>query len=331
MDPLTTTRIGRTDVEVTRLGLGTSPLGGWPEAVAPKTGIATIEAAWSSGLRYFDTAPFYGYGQSELWLGEVLRARERSSYVVSTKVGRVLEPRRRADPPPMFQGARPFEAVFDFSHAGTRRSLTESLERLGIGRIDIALVHDPDDHLDDALDGAFAALAELRGEGVVGAVGAGMNWSAPLTHLVERADLDCVMLAGRYTLLDQTSLDDLLPAASAGGVSVIAGGVFNSGILAEPRPGATYDYAPASTEVLARATELQRLSEGFGVPLTAVALQFTLAHPVIAAVVTGARSPAEMQQNVDALRIPVPQELWETLVQRGLLRPDAPLPATAGC
>ena len=327
MDPAATATIGGTDIEVTRLGLGTAPLGGWPEAITPEAGMDTIEAAWSAGVRYFDTAPFYGYGQSEVWLGEVLGPRDRSSYVLSTKVGRLLEPRRPEDPPPMFQDARPYEAVFDFSYAGTMRSVEESLERLGIGRIDIALVHDPDDHLDASLDGAFVALAELRGDGVVGAIGAGMNWAAPLVYLIERVDLDCVLLAGRYTLLDHASLDDLLPLASERGVSIVAGGVFNSGILADPKPGATYDYAPASPEVLARATRLQELCAEHGATLAAAALQFTLAHPVVAAAVVGARSPAEAQQNADALRTTVPAELWAAMVDAGLLRDDAPLPS----
>jgi D-threo-aldose 1-dehydrogenase len=327
MDPTATATIGGTAVEVTRLGLGTAPLGGWPEAITPERGAATIEAAWSAGLRYFDTAPFYGYGQSEVYLGEALRTRDRHSYVLSTKVGRLLEPRRPEHGPPLFHDARPFEAVFDFTYDGVMRSFEASLERLGIGSIDIALVHDPDDHLDEALDGAFVALAELRRDGVVGAIGAGMNWSAPLTYLVERAELDCVLLAGRYTLLDQGSLDDLLPAAAERGVSIVAGGVFNSGVLADPKPGATYDYAPASDEVMARATRLQQLCGDHGVPLAAAALQFTLAHPVVAAVVTGAKSPTEVEQNVEAVRTPVPAELWATLIEEGLIRADAPVPA----
>lgn len=326
MDPIATTTLGGTDVEVTRLGLGTSPLGGWPTAVDPGTGRATIEAAWSAGLRYFDTAPFYGYGQSELWLGEVLAGHDRDSYVLSTKVGRRLEPRRPTDRPPMFQGARPYEAVFDFSYDGTRRSLDDSLERLGIGRIDVALVHDPDDHLDDALDGALAALADLRREGVVRAIGAGMNWSDPLTYLIERADLDCVLVAGRYTLLDHSALDELLPVATARGVSVVAGGVLNSGILADPNPGATYFYAPAQPEVVARARELQHVCADFGVPLLAAAVQFPLAHPRVAAEVIGARSPGELDHNIEALQTTVPPELWAALVDRGLLRAEVPLP-----
>jgi D-threo-aldose 1-dehydrogenase len=324
IDPLATARLGTTDVDITRLGLGTSPLGGWPEAVTADEGRAAIESAWANGLRYFDTAPFYGFGQSEIWLGDVLQRHERSSYVVSTKVGRLLRPRSSADPPPMFQGARPFDAVFDFSYDGTMRSFESSLERLRIDRIDIALIHDPDDSLCEALDGAYAALAELRDAGIVRAIGAGMNFPAPLAFMIDRADLDCALLAGRYTLLDQVALDELLPLAEKRNVPIIAGGVFNSGILANPRPGATFDYAPASAEVLERATQLEEICDSFGVPLAAAALQFPLGHPAVAAVVTGARSQGEVHENVQLMRTQIPAELWDTLTENGLLRADAP-------
>jgi D-threo-aldose 1-dehydrogenase len=326
-DPIPTAVLGTTDVEVTRLGLGTAPLGGWPEAVTAEEGRSAIESAWAAGLRYFDTAPFYGFGQSESWLGEVLRDRDRDSYVLSTKVGRLLEPRRTSEPP-FFQGARPFEAVFDFSYDGTMRSFESSLERLGIERIDIALIHDPDDHLAEALDGAYAALAELRDGGIVRAIGAGMNFAAPLAFLIDRADLDCVLLAGRYTLLDHAALDELLPLAEKRNVSIIAGGVFNSGILADPRPGATFDYAPAATDVLRRATQLEEVCDSFGVSLAAAALQFPLGHPAVAAVLTGARSRGEVHENVHSMRFQIPPELWDALTEKGLLRADAPRPTS---
>jgi D-threo-aldose 1-dehydrogenase len=248
VSPTEIVTIGATEVEVTRLGLGTAPLGGWPDVVPHEEGVATISAAWEAGLRYFDTAPLYGYGRSERWLGEVLQDKPRNAYTLSTKVGKRLFP---SDGEPIFfKGDHRMTAVDDYSADGTWRSIEESLDRLGVEGVEIALIHDADDHLDQALVGSFTALAEMRSQGLVGAIGAGMNSASSLAYLTQRADFDCVLLAGRYTLLDQQALDQLLPLAEELAFSVVAGGIFNSGVLADPRPNANYDYATAAPELI---------------------------------------------------------------------------------
>jgi len=317
-------RIGRTDVEVTRLGLGTAPLGGWPQALPREQALATVERAWELGIRLFDTAPLYGYGLAETLLGEALSQKPRDEFVLSTKVGRLLVPGHPE--PEFFKDALPFEPVFDFSREGVERSLRESYERLGLDRVDIALVHDPDDHHREALAGAFPALLDARADGRLRAIGAGMNRAEPLARFAGEVELDCVLCAGRYTLFEQDSLDDLLPTAERRGVSIIGGGIYNGGLLVDPTPGATYDYSPARPDVLARARRLQDTCDEFGVPLRAAALQFPLAHPAVACVVVGARSPAEVEDNVRMLDTELPAGLWDALRERGLVRADAPTP-----
>lgn len=324
IDPLSTAPIGRTTVAATRLGLGTAPLGGWPTAITHEDAVATIAGAWDLGIRYFDTAPFYGYGQSERLVGEVLSSKARDQFILGTKVGRLLVPDE--EEPAFFQGDHHLRPRTDYSADGARRSLEESLERLGMDRVDVVLVHDPDDHLDEALDGAFVALAEMRAEGTIGAIGAGMNWSEPLAYLARRVDVDCVLLAGRYTLFEQDALDELLPLAEERGFSIVAGGVFNSGLLIDPKPGATYNYAPAGPEVVARAVALKEACARFGVELRHAALHFPLAHPSVATIVAGARTAAEIEENATLLRTPVPEDLWAHLAEEGLIRKDAPLP-----
>jgi D-threo-aldose 1-dehydrogenase len=329
VDPTARTRLGRTALSVTRLGLGLAPIGGLYRSVGDATAAATVERAWESGLRLFDTAPLYGHGLSERRAGATLRSRPRDEFVLSTKVGRLLVP-GHADPPPMWPEAPPgVEPRFDFSAAAVRRSLAESRERLGLDRVDIALLHDPDDHYEWALKQAYPALAELRERGVIGAVGAGMNQAPMLARLVrETAEpgLDCVLLAGRYTLLDQSGLDELLPLCADRGVAVIAGGVYNSGLLAAPKAGAPYDYGPAAADLLDRALTLRRVCERHGVPLRAAAIQFPAAHPAITAVIVGAASPAEVDDALAMFRYPVPGRLWSALKAEGLLRPDAVTP-----
>ena len=236
-------RLGRRGPEVTRLGLGGAPLGNMFTTVADDDAQATVDAAWDAGIRYFDTAPFYGHGLAEQRLGAALAGRPRDEYVISTKVGRVLVPSTGADTS-IFKIEPDLAAVFDYSRDGVLRSFEASLARLGLDRVDVVLVHDPDSHEDDALAGAFPALLALRDQGVVGAIGAGMNQSAMLQRFVERVDLDCVLLAGRYTLLDRSGAE-LLDRCAERSVGVIIGGVFNSGVLAQPDPSATYDYWPA--------------------------------------------------------------------------------------
>lgn len=323
-DPTERVRLGRSPVEVPRLGMGTAPLGGWPEALDDDQAIATVQRAWELGIRSFDTAPFYGHGASERRLGAVLAGRRREGFVLSTKVGRVFEP--GAMPDPLFKDAPPLTPVFDFSRAGVERSLTESRERLGFERIDVVLVHDPDDHHDQALDEAYPTLDELRASGEIGAVGVGMNWSEPLARFAKEAAFDCFLLAGRYTLLDQSALDDLLPVCVERGISIIAGGVYNSGILADPKPGAHYNYLPAAPELVDRALALKDVCDGFDVPLRAAALRFPTFHPAVATVIVGARSPEEVADNVSMFSWDVPDELWDALRDRELIRPDAPTP-----
>ncbi len=320
--------LGRGALSVTRLGLGCAALGNLYDALDESAARATADAAWAAGLRLFDTAPLYGHGLSERRIGAALRERPRSEYVLTTKVGRTLVPGR--DPTTIFANAPALTPVFDFSYDAVLRGVEESLTRLGVSRVDVLHVHDPDAHEEAAIDGAFRALARLRAEGVIAAVGAGMNQSAMLSRFVERGLVDCVLLAGRYTLLDQSALADLLPKAAAAGVAVIIGGVFNSGLLADPRPDAPYDYAPAPPALLARARNLAAICERHGVPLGAAALQFSAAHPAVATVLVGARSAAEVAQALRWFALPVPKELWEELRSAGLVAADAPEPSPPG-
>lgn len=326
IDPFERTTIGTTDVVVRRFGLGTAPLGGWPQATSDEQGRDTVRRAWERGIRYYDTAPFYGHGLSEGWLGSVLSAEERDAFTLSTKVGRLLVP---GEAESLFEGVPPVKPVFDFSAEGVRRSLDESRERLGFDRIDVALIHDPDDHHEQAVAEAYPALAELRERGEIGAIGVGMNWAGPLARFAEEADFDCFLLAGRYTLLEQDSLDDLLPICVERSMSIIAGGVYNSGLLVDPKPGAHYNYVPAEEPVLERARALKAVCDEHDVPLRAAALQFPLAHPAVASIVVGARTPEEVDDNLAMLSLDVPDELWTALKERELLRPEAPTPVDA--
>jgi D-threo-aldose 1-dehydrogenase len=288
----------------------------------------TVDAAWGLGLRLFDTAPLYGKGAAETRLGAALVGRPRDAYVLSTKVGRLLRPDAPPDPETLrglWHDAPALNPVFDFSEAGVLRSFDESLERLGLDRIDIALIHDPDDHDEQALAGAYPALERLRSEGVVGAVGVGSNQVDVLCRFARETDVDCFLVAGRYTLLDHVGLGELLPLCVERGIAVIAGGVYNSGILAGPRPGATFNYEPASQELVERALQLQSVCERHGVPLRAAAIQFPLAHPAVAAVVTGAASVTELEENVEHARSPIPAALWADLQAEGLIPPEAPV------
>jgi D-threo-aldose 1-dehydrogenase len=292
-------------IELGPLGLGTAPLGGLYEAVDDVTAHAVVERAWELGVRFFDTAPFYGSGLAERRLGEALRGRPRDEFVLSTKVGRLLRPGENA-----WHGAPELEAYFDFSRDGVLRSIAASLDRLGLDRIDIVLVHDPDDHHDAAIAGAFPALERLRDEGVVRAVGAGMNQTEMLCRFAREADPDCFLVAGRYTLLDRSAADELLPLCEERGIAVIAGGVFNSGVLAG---GGTYDYRPAPARIVARARELEETCARLGVPLAAAAVQFPRRHPVVASVLAGCSSPAEVEEDVRLSTLEVPNALWAAL------------------
>jgi len=297
--------------ELTRLGLGCAPLGNLYTWVTDADAQATVDAAWDAGIRYFDTAPLYGHGLSESRLGRALSMRPRDEYVLSTKVGRRVVAASDADTG-IFAVARDRAVAFDFSRDGVVRGLEESLDRLGVDRVDIAFVHDPDDHEGEALDGAFPALVELRNQGLVGAIGAGMNQHAMLQRFVTRVDLDCILLAGRYTLLDRSGAA-LLDLCAERAVGVILGGVFNSGILARPEAGATYDYGEAPAPVLEAAQRYQNFAAEHGVPLAAIALQFALKHPAITSVVVGARSADEVTFDARCAALPIPDAVWHDL------------------
>jgi len=327
-DPFETRRVGATEVEIARLGLGTAPLGGWPEAISRETGVATVRRAWDRGVRFFDTAPFYGAGQSELFLGEALADKSREALRISTKTGRRLL--AGPDDVAFFKGAQPFRSVFDFSADGVEGSIAESRKRLGLGAPDIVLVHDPDEHHSDVLQMAYPKLRAMRDAGAFGALGVGMNHVEPLVRFAEEADFDVFLLAGRYTLLEQTALDELFPLVKARGMSIIVGGVFNSGLLIAPGEGAMFDYAPASREVIDKARALEAVCRDFGVPLRAAALQFAAAHPVVASVLVGARTPQEVDDALAIAALAIPAELWTELKRRGLVREDAPVPDQGG-
>jgi D-threo-aldose 1-dehydrogenase len=304
--------------------LGTAPIGGLFAPVSAADAASTLAAAWDAGVRAFDTAPHYGVGLAEQRLGAFLAGRPRSSFVVSTKVGRLLVPATGSasvEGAESYYGTPSYSRVWDFSADGLRRSLSSSLERLGLDRVDLVLIHDPDDpsHAREALDSGYPALRELRESGVIGAIGIGMNQPEVPAWFVERADLDCVLIAGRYSLLDTSAAEVLLPLCERRGVAVLAGGVFNSGILADPAPGASYDYQPAPSALLSRAQRIREVCARYGLPIGAVALRFTLRHPAVTAVVVGARSPAEVSADVGYLGLTVPDEVFAELAAEGLL------------
>jgi D-threo-aldose 1-dehydrogenase len=325
-------RLGKSDVEVTPLGLGCAPLGNLYLEIGDEQAAATVDAAWDAGLRFFDTAPHYGLGLSERRLGAALRGRPRDEYVVSTKVGRLLVANpggagRRDDD--IFEVPGDLRREWDFSADGVLRSFEQSLDRLGLDRVDVLFIHDPEDHADAAIRDAYPAVHELRRQGVVGAIGVGScNWQV-IHRFVTETELDTVMLAGRYTLLEQPALDALLPACIKRGVSVLNVGVFNSGLLAVDRPheGLRYEYGQVPPAVLARAQAIAAVCARHATPLPAAALAFAAAHPAVAAVVPGAQSPEQVRRNVALAASPPPAGLWAELLAEGLLPPDAPVPA----
>jgi D-threo-aldose 1-dehydrogenase len=319
---------GSTGLVPSALGFGGAPIAGLYEPVSDDEAGGTVHRALELGLTYLDTAPHYGRGLSEERLGRALRDVRRESYLLSTKVGRLLRPVAAGETAPSegFAESRPFRRVRDYSRAGIVGSLEESLGRLGLERVDVAFVHDPDDFEADVYATAFPALAELRARGLVGAVGVGMNQAEMLTRFVERLDLDVVLLAGRYSLLDQLALRTLLPACRAHGVSVIVGGALNGGLLADPRPGARYDYSAAPPALVDRAARIGDICNRHGVPLLAAALQFPLGHPAVSSVLVGARSAQEISDNATAFTTPVPDAVWADLRTAGLIGDGIPVP-----
>ncbi|WP_100445241.1 aldo/keto reductase [Glycomyces xiaoerkulensis] len=317
-------RLGDTDVSVTAVGLGCAPLGGLFTPVDPAVAEATVKAAWDGGIRHFDTAPHYGAGLSEERLGSALTNLRRGEAAVSTKLGRVLVDHE--GPWDLWAEDNGKASAFDFSYGAADEAHRGSLARLGLDRIDIGLIHDPDDHRDEAVAGTYRRLAELKRDGAVGAIGIGMNSTGAAADMLARADFDVALIAGRYTLLDQSALAELYPLCRDRGVSVIAAGVFNSGILADPRPGATYQYTAADPGVLARARAVARICAKHDVPLRAAALQFPAAHPAVASILIGARTPAEVEDALAMFAHPIPGALWHDLKRTGLLAEEAPLP-----
>lgn len=326
-------------VSLGRMGLGTAPLGNLYAPLSDAEAVETVRRALTLGVRYIDTAPHYGNGLAEHRIGEALRGVDRESVVISTKVGRILS----ADPAAPrdqhgFVDVPPFRQHFDYSHDGALRSIEDSLQRLGMARIDIALIHDIDafthgpdaqrQRFREAMKGAYPALARLKAAGVVRAIGLGVNdWQVCLDAL-EHGDFDGFLLAGRYTLIDQSALTELLPACERRGARIILGGPYNSGILARgPVEGATFNYRPAEPAILERVRAVSDVCARFGVPLKAAALQFPLGHRAVATVLPGARSPAEVEANLRFAAHPIPREFWLALQDAQLLAAEAPLPA----
>jgi D-threo-aldose 1-dehydrogenase len=331
MNPLEKAPIGKTGLRVTRLGLGGGPLGGLYRDPSDPDAAATVQRALELGLNFFDTAPLYGHGKSERRLGRALAGRPPDSFVVATKVGRVLVPEDAARvESPWFDHPDAFRPVFDFSHDGVMRSLEESRKRLSVERIDVVHIHDPDDHYDQAVAEAFPALETLRRQGVIDAIGAGMNQAEMLARLARECDFDCFLLAGRYTLIDHTGLEELLPLCLARRISIIVGGPYNSGILATgAQPGARFNYADAPSSLLERVRRIEVVCARHGVPLKAAALQFPLAHAAVASVIPGARSAAEVDENFRLMSHPIPRAFWRELRAAGLLPEEAPVPGDA--
>ncbi|MDQ0393428.1 aldo/keto reductase [Labrys monachus] len=314
---------------VPALGFGTAPLGGLYAPVSPEDAAATLELAWARGVRFFDTAPQYGNGLSERHLGAFLAAKPREDFVLATKVGRLLRvPAGAQGEDAYYKGTPPERPVFDFSYDGVMRSVEESLARLKLARVDILHIHDPDDHYEAAISGAYKALDALRSQGVIKAVGAGMNQWQMLARFAQDGVFDCFLLAGRYTLLDQSALAEFLPLCQARNIAVFAAGVYNSGILADPRAGAKFNYDDAPTPLVEKALRIEAVCRRHGVPLRAAAMQFPSAHPAVVSTLTGARNPAELGDNLDMAETSIPSALWSDLVEEGLIPAEAPLPQT---
>jgi D-threo-aldose 1-dehydrogenase len=329
-------KLGSTGLSVSVLGFGAAPLGGIYRALSDAEADATVTAAYEAGLRYFDVAPFYGLGLAEHRLGRALRKR-RSDCAISTKVGRLLRPARGGEPDSMYVDPLPFEVAYDYSYDGVMRSIEDSQQRTGFVDFDVLFIHDVnrrwhgddvDRRFDEVMAGGYRALDELRRNGHVKAIGVGVNDNEILLRFADAGRFDCFMLAGRYTLLEQSPLDALFPRCEREGISIIAAAPFNSGILATgARAGAKYFYADAPPEILEKTRRIEAVCDRHGVPLAAAALQFALGHPVVASVAAGFSSPAEVETNVAMMTLPVPPVFWEELKTEGLIRQDSPTAA----
>ena len=325
--------LGRTSVEVTVLGLGCATLGGHRVRVTRDKAEAIVRAAWARGVRYVDSAPFYGYGQAERCVGDALREMPRDEWVLSTKVGRLLRARTQTPATEPYRHPLPFNTAYDYTYDGVMRAFEDSLQRLGLARIDVLYAHDigagqhKDAHpeiMRTFRDGGYRALEELRRTGVVRAIGIGVNEREVLLEASEWGDWDAFLLAGRYTLLEQDPLDDLLPKCVQSGISIVVGAAFNTGILAGRD---SWNYRPAPPEIVARVNAIRAVCDSHGVPLIAAALQFPLAHPAVATVLPGPRNVQEMEENSKLLHYPIPPGLWADLRNVKLIHPDAPTPS----
>jgi D-threo-aldose 1-dehydrogenase len=339
MDPFSKRRLGTSNVDVTVLGFGGAPLVGLKSPVPAAQAREAIEAAYNAGVRLFDTSPFYGIGLSEHRMGSVLLEKPVRDFVVSTKVGRYLVPEMpdKVDHR-FFTGTLNMRLVLDYSYDGVMRAFDQSLQRLGLDRVDVVHIHDIDiwsqgsreayeQRFAEAMDGAYRAVHELRHQGVVGAIGIGVNEVEPCMRAAAAGDFDCFMLAGRYTLLNHDALDALLPLMERKGMRMLIAAPYNSGILATGAvPGARYAYLPASAEIMARVATIEEIARRHAVPLQAAALQFPLGHPAVAAVVPGAISAREVEQNIALMQHIIPKDFWAELKQRDLLPADAPVP-----
>ena len=338
-DPFEPVAVGRTGLTATRLGLGGASLGGLFRAVDDAAAVAVVAHAWEIGIRSFDVAPLYGYGAAERRMGPALAQHPRDTFVLSTKVGRLV---RTVDTIPpnadidrqaldgrddaYYADIADRRIVFDYSADGIRRSVMESLERLGLDRVDILYLHDPDRHWRVAIDEAYPALERLRAEGVVTAIGAGMNQAEMLARFASDTDTDVFLLANRYTLLDQSALTELLPRCLERGIAVFVGGVMNSGMLVDPRPDRPFVYGAASADVVDRAMRLAAICERHDVPLRAAAIQFPLAHPAVTGLIAGVRTTGHLDEYPASMRRAIPAALWQEMRGAGLLPAEAPTP-----
>jgi D-threo-aldose 1-dehydrogenase len=330
-------KFGRIELEVSSFGFGTAPIGNIFREIDDQTSDAMFQRSWDAGVRYFDTAPMYGHGLAELRTGQALRWKKRDDYVLSSKVGRVLKPAKRENinfAPWVNAGA--FTMEFDYSYDGTMRSIEDSLQRTGLERMDICFIHDIDvftrgedqpEVFKSAMDGCWKALAKLRDEKVLKAIGVGVNEWEVCHAALQARDFDCFLLAGRYTLLEQDALDAFLPLCEARGAAVVVGGGFNSGILATGAvAGAKYNYAPAPANIMEKVKGIEAVCQAHNVPLAAAALQFVVAHPAIPSFIAGTRTVEQLDQNLAWFTHPIPPSFWADLKAKGLLREDAPTP-----
>jgi D-threo-aldose 1-dehydrogenase len=338
MSAITIRKFGRAGFDITDMGFGAAPIGNFLRPIPEHEAGAMIDRAWDAGMRYFDTAPYYGHGLSELRLGHYLRWKPRRDYVISSKVGRVLTAARREDIDfkPWVDGAA-FKSRFDYSYDGTMRSFEDSLQRLGLEHIDILFIHDADVfthgaemqkvYFRQAMDGCYRALIKLREQGLVKAIGVGVNNWEVMLDFMKAGDFDTLLVAGRYTLLEQDALNELLPLCERRGTAIVIGGGFNGGILATGAvPGAKWNYAPAPAHIMEKVRKIEAVCARYKVPLAAAALQFLLAHPAVASHVPGTRTVEQMNQNLALVAHPIPKAFWQDLKSEGLVRQDAPVP-----